>query len=160
MILRLHLFFFIFFTFPIYAQENSEAAALLKNAEEWLYSEPEQVVKIGEHIIRNVTNEYEAGLAALLLSKSYNTQGDYIQAVEYSQKANSSLQNIPNKQLYLQSLLHTADIYSQLGLIEIKNEYLSIANAIAKNHSKLQEQLDDYYSLTDSINSISFLQKN
>lgn len=150
----------LIFTFPLYAQERNETATLLKNAEEMLFSDPEQSVRIGEHIIKNTTTEYEMGLAALFASKSYHIQGDYIKAVEYFNTANLLLKNTQNKELYIQSLLHTADMYSQLDLTEIKNENLSIANAIVENNIAFQELLHDYYLLADSTNSFSSLVKN
>ena len=70
------LFLSLLFVTSVYSQEND----LTVKAEELIYSNPDEAIKIAEHILKNSKNPDTKALINLILGKSYLAKGDYNQA--------------------------------------------------------------------------------
>jgi hypothetical protein len=79
-------------------------------------------LKITNHIVHNSTTPNELARAYLLLSKSYFTSGKFMLAAENILLANQQAEQSSEKDIYIESLLFSSEIYNFLGLYEVANQ--------------------------------------
>lgn len=101
---------------------------LLKNAEENLYTNPAQTIRISEQILKNTSNPSEIKMAALLLSKSYFVSGEFQESLEYFFLGKNIPQKSDNnsnweKTLDLQYAIHGISLFKFLEIEKLKNDY-------------------------------------
>ncbi len=79
-----------------YAQQND----LLEKATEFVYSNPDEAIKIGEHLLKNAEDVQQRTRIELILGKSYLVKGDYnLAAQSIFNKAN----NLPELNIEIQT---------------------------------------------------------
>ena len=97
------LLFFSNITF-LFSQKNEEVGVLFQKSEETLFRNPEQCLKITNHIVHNSTTPNELAQAYLLLSKSYFTSGKFMLAAENILLANQQAEQSYEKDIYIEGL--------------------------------------------------------
>jgi tetratricopeptide (TPR) repeat protein len=145
------LLFFSNITF-LFSQKNEEVGVLFQKSEEALFSNPEQCLKITNHIVHNSTTPNELARAYLLLSKSYFTSGKFMLAAENILLANQQAEQSYEKDIYIESLLFSSEIYNFLGLYEVANQQIEKAKKAAQNDKKLEESVKTYLYFNTSDN--------
>ncbi|WP_309641507.1 helix-turn-helix domain-containing protein [Flavobacterium sp.] len=125
-----------------YSQKNDDGNVLLKRANEVLYSDPEQALKISDHLLHNVTDSKQTMQARLLLTKTHLMIGNYSEAISNIQAALKELKSIDDSDVRFDTFLLAAEIYSYLELFEISNQYRSKAKKLAVGNSIFQKKLD------------------
>lgn len=124
-----------------YSQKNDDGNVLLKRANEILYSDPEQALKISDHLLHNATDIKQAMQARLLLTKTHLMIGNYSEAISNIQAALKELKSIDDAEVRFETFLLAAEIYSYLELFEISNQYLTEAKKIAEGNASFEKKL-------------------
>lgn len=145
------LLFFSNITF-LFSQKNEEVSVLFQNSEEALFRNPEQCLKITNHIIHNSTTTNELARAYLIRSKSYFTTGKFMLAAENILLANQQAEQSSENGIYIESLLFSSEIFNFLGLYAVANQQIEIARKVAQSDKKLTERVKKYLYLTTTDN--------
>jgi AraC-like DNA-binding protein len=122
--------------------QQGETVVLLDRANEILYNDPNQAIKIGENLIQNTDCSQKAE-TAMLLAKSYFVTGQYALAVSNVQLAVTDAQSAEPKIMF-DAFILAAEIYNRLELFGISQKYLAGARDIAANDTALKKRLDAY----------------
>ncbi|SDJ15887.1 helix-turn-helix domain-containing protein [Flavobacterium noncentrifugens] len=131
----MHSFRFILFFLCIgifaHAQQNAETVGLLQKAGELASNNPQQAIKIGEHLLINAQKSNEKAAANFLIAESYLSMGNYKDALSFGFQAKSS----GNSELQLKSDLLISGILRQLKLGRQADIYLAEAEELASKTS-------------------------
>ena len=106
----------------LFAQKND----LIIKAQELLYSNPDEAIKIGEHILKIAANPESKIRPNLLLTRGYLVKGDYDKAVTF---AFNSANNLPNISLptRIEINLIKSEVLRKLYLDKQAKKYLQLA---------------------------------
>jgi AraC-like DNA-binding protein len=134
-----------------FSQENEAAGVLLKKANEMLYDDPSQTLKITEHLLRNPGNGTEKIQTCLLQTKSHLISGNLSEAIAGIHLALTEARLTNDKRIQSETYLLAAEIYGYLDLSEISRQYHNEAIKTADGPIA-QKQLDAYQLfVADSI---------
>ncbi|MDG5491181.1 AraC family transcriptional regulator [Psychroserpens sp. SPM9] len=107
------------------SQEND----LILKAQELIHSNPDEAIKIAEHLIKTNQSTQEKANTNLLLAKSYLVKGDYNQSVQFAFSDQNNSDDIrPDTQIELH--LIKARLLSNIYLNKQGQEYLQLANQL------------------------------
>jgi AraC-like DNA-binding protein len=120
----------------IYSQQND----LVLNAEELVYSNPDEAIKIANHILNVNQEPQENAIARLILSKSYLVKGDYNKAIIYAFNENIKLNEITIKTRIENNIIKET-LLRKLFLDNQSQEYLNKAKLLT---SELISEKDKY----------------
>lgn len=123
-----------------YAQQND----LSIKANELIYSNPDEAIKIIQHILKISQNPQEVATANLLISKSYLVKGNYSKAIEHAFDNKNLEADIPLKTQIELNILKS-ELLRNLYLDRQSQEYLRVAEKLASDTHKT-ENLDSLYS--------------
>lgn len=76
-----------------FAQSNPKLS-LLEKAYEIVYSNPDEAIKIGEHLLKNNHTNAEKTVANFLIAQGYVTKGNYSRALQYVFEAGNDDQSV------------------------------------------------------------------
>lgn len=132
------LLFALWCTCAMYSQQ----VELTKKAKDLIYTNPDEAVKIGEHIIKTLDSKVKMAPVNLLIAKSYYAKGDYNNAIKFVFTADqqvSSQDAITNFNISL----FKSELYRVLYLDKQSKNYQDFANNLITNvNSKsLQDSL-------------------
>lgn len=128
----------------MYSQQND----LSKKANELIYANPDEAIKIGEHIIKTLDNKKDKAKINLLIAKSYRVKGDYDNAITSVFLAGQQVSKQDILTRFDINLLKS-ELYRVLYLDKQSIDYQDLAkNLIFKVSSKsLQDSLHIHFSL-------------
>jgi len=135
------LFLYTAFSF---SQKNEAGNVLLKKANEVLYDDPVQTLKIGTHLLHNSTAGKEKAQTAILLAKGNLIMGNYTQAIANVQLALTAARASGDKEILFKTLLLASEIYSYSNLFEISKQYRSEAGKMAQGNPVFEKQSEAY----------------
>ncbi len=119
-------------------------------AEELIYSNPDEAIKIAQHLLKTNKNAQEKTVTKLLLAKSYLVKGDYNQSILNAFDNYSQLQHIdPSTQIEVNIL--KANLLKNIFLDKKAKEYLLLASKLNKEIVKTK--------LKDSLQSLIDIEK-
>ncbi len=127
-----------------FSQENEAVGVLLKKANEVLYDDPQQTLKISEHLLRNPGTNAEKIQTCLLQTKSHLISGNFTQAIASIHLAMAEARHTNNKSIQSETYLLAAEIYAYLGISQISGQYRSEAGKIADGQPIVQKKLTAY----------------
>ncbi|MHA3787013.1 helix-turn-helix domain-containing protein [Flavobacterium hauense] len=119
-----YIFAALFVGTSVFSQENAEEKLLLLKAGELVYSNPDETIKIANHLQRKDTSEKNAVEIDILLSNSYKVKGDYQKAVSYIFDASSKSGEISDS-LAVEIAFIKADLSRKLHLYSQMEAYLN-----------------------------------
>lgn len=129
---------FIFFTllFGIcetasFAQSLSQNEELVEKASQLIYSNPNEAIKIGEHLLKSCSNASEKAAMNFLLAESYEVKGNYNNAINAVFEAGKYSKTIEDT-LQVKILLLKSALLRELYLDSQSTKYLIDAQNIAK----------------------------
>lgn len=169
----------LIFSVPLFSQENHDETILIQKAQELAVSNPDESIKVANHLLKKADNIENSTGVNLLLSKSYSTKGDYNKSAIYIFEANKNLNTVSDS-LKAEILLAKAEICGTLHLYNQFNGYVadiekvinssggkkvkntvSVKLAIDKAKINLQQQkYDKALKVLDSINENCTLNTN
>lgn len=148
MLYRTLLFIMLFFCYQqnIYSQKND----LVAKAKELIYSDPDEAIKINQHILKALENDENKAKISTMLAKSYLVKGDLNSAItNVFQGGKQVAQSDYETQIDLNLL--KAKLFRLLYLDNQHEQYLKNAeNLIFKINNK---------NIHDSLSSYVFLEK-
>lgn len=129
-----HLLFLICFGISARAQQiTEETDGLIQKATELVSSNPQQVIKIAEHLLTNTTNDKAS--VYFLIADSYVSMGNYNKALEFAFKAKTfAAERNPELQLNIHFLI--SGILRHLKLEKQAEIYLSETDKLTANTTK------------------------
>ncbi|MGL2964915.1 tetratricopeptide repeat protein [Flavobacterium sp. RSB2_4_14] len=126
-----------------YAQNNNSCGAIINEASNDIYSNPDKVIKIGFSIVKESANNIDCKIKGYkLICDAYTSKRNYVKALEYLNKANSMLPQTNNAMLKIIILNKAGIIYHQLKIYDKAIQYLDQA-----------EQAIMEYPVKDSIHT-------
>ncbi|MCT2406263.1 helix-turn-helix domain-containing protein [Chryseobacterium antibioticum] len=125
------------------SQQKKEMQLLLYNAQQVLYSNPEQSLKFAQHIAKNSKSSKEIIQSYLLISKSYLIEGKYGQAIEASENAKRIAEESNDDSLHVSSLSLLSEIMNFLNITDLSTKYNDEAKQIIKRNSKLHKEFKE-----------------
>ncbi|RSK39850.1 helix-turn-helix domain-containing protein [Mangrovimonas spongiae] len=81
----------VFFVANMFSQQND----LYTKAEELVSTNPDEAIKISEHILKTALTSRKKALANVLLAQSYIVKGDYNKAITYAFDEHNFMEEIP-----------------------------------------------------------------
>jgi YesN/AraC family two-component response regulator len=127
--------FILIFSAQMFSQESHDDSALIKNALELAVSNPDESIKVANHLLKKANSIEQLTRINLLLSKGYTTKGDVNKSAIYIFEANKNIDNVGDA-LKVEILLAKADICGTLHLYaQFKDYILEAENLINKSGS-------------------------
>ena len=117
-----------------YAQGTLDFSEMLKNAEQVLFSQPDQSRKIVLHILQNSERVPEKIEAYLLQARSHYIQGDYHQTVRATLEAKKLAESTNNLALQLKINVFGIHVLNNLGLDLAAEKYHEFTEVIVSEH--------------------------
>lgn len=117
------------------AQEN--ARGLLAQAYELVPNNPDQAIKIGEHLLQNADSDTEVCQALFLIAQSYGSKGNNNQALHFAFRARQKAAHANLKEESVPVTVFIAEILRKLQLEQQSRYYLRCAQADAQKNAVL-----------------------
>src|SRR5690606_24521840 len=109
----------------MFSQQND----LVLKAEELIYSNPDEAIKIANHILNTDQEPEESAIVNLLLTKSYLVKGDYNNAIIYAFNDTNKLDEVTVK-TQIENYILRATLSRKLFLDNQSKEYLNKASVL------------------------------
>lgn len=135
----------LFVSAAVFSQGNAEEKLLLVKANELVFSNPDETIKIANHLLKKNESENTIPLN-ILLSNSYKVKGDYPKAVSYIFEASSGSGEI-NDSLAVEIAFLKADLSQKMHLYSQMEGYLNDVKSL------VSELGDDEYTRSVEIKS-------
>lgn len=119
------------FTFQVCAQQEDLAV----KAKEFVYSNPNESIKIAEHLLKTSHSSQGKAIANLYLSKSYLVKGDYNKSISYTFNEYNQLSDV-NLDTRIENLVIKASL---LRRIHLKNQAQDCLKKASVLTSKLSQ---------------------
>ena len=119
----------IFNSALLFSQETVEQDLLINKAQEFVFFNPDESIKIANHLLKKELSDSELSAINLLMAKSYMVKGDYIKAVERIFEADANTSKTVDS-IKFDILLVKAEIAGTLHLDSQFRHYLKNAKTI------------------------------
>lgn len=116
------------------AQSLSQNEELVEKASQLIHSNPDEAIKIGEHLLKNCSNNSERAALNFLLAESYEVKGNYNNVANSVFEAGKYFKTIDDT-LQIKILLLKSALLRDLYLDSQSTKYLLDADRIAKGLS-------------------------
>lgn len=113
----------------LYSQENAEQDLLQVKANELVFSNPDESIKIANHLLKKTQSDENKTVLNLLLTRGYITKGDYNKSLEYLFEAGRNSKGV-NDSLVAEVLLVKAEVSRKVHLFKQAGDYLNDTNAL------------------------------
>lgn len=130
---------------------RSQNSDLFKKATELVYSNPDEAIKIGEHILKTTEDAKLKASIDVMVAKAYFIKGDYKNAIEYVYKAGGNQVAFSDYETQISINLLKAKLFRLLYLDTQHEQYL-------KNAERLLPKII-VKKRRDSLSSCVFLEK-
>ncbi|MCR9183152.1 MAG: helix-turn-helix domain-containing protein [Flavobacteriaceae bacterium] len=127
---------FILLGVSAFTQESSGANDLIVKAEENIYVNPDESIRIASQILRNTNHTAEVIHTNLILSKSYYAKGNLEEAFGYFFDGKKQLETSQDESKHLEYLLFGTTLFKNFGLYEITKGLKKEANYYLKSDTK------------------------
>ncbi len=105
------------------AQNPGDYIEMLENAEKIQYSQPEESIKIADHILKNSSNTNQLIKANLLNTSAYYIKGEFENAVKAGVEAKILAESTQNVAMQLEATVASIPLLNHLGLDAIAAQY-------------------------------------
>jgi AraC-like DNA-binding protein len=132
----------------IYSQEND----LVVKAGELIYSNPDEAIKIADHILNTSQEPQETAIANALLSKSYLVKGDYKKALNYAFDKTNQFDEVAIK-TRIENHIVKATLLRELFLDNQSQDYLNKAKKLVSKVTT-EKDLYEYQIFLEHVNML------
>lgn len=122
------LFFLVVFAS---SQDDRDYKGMLSNAEEVLYTQPDEAIKIADLVLQNSKNTNQLAQAHLLNITAYYIEGEFENAVNAAVEAKVLAETTENIPLQLKATLASISLLNHLGLYEVAEQYFNNTKVLA-----------------------------
>lgn len=105
------------------AQDHGDYNEMLENAETVLFTQPEEAIKIADHILKNSNNTHQFIQANLLNTSAYYIKGEYENGVKAGVEAKIYSESSENILMQLKATVTSIPLLNHLGLDAIAAQY-------------------------------------
>ncbi|MDC8000621.1 helix-turn-helix domain-containing protein [Aequorivita todarodis] len=113
------------------AQDDSDYKDMLANAEAVLYTQPEEAIKIANHVLQNSKNANQLIQANLLNTTAYYIKGEFEDAVKAGVEAKVIAESIEAIPLQLKATVASIPLLYHLGLDKVAERYYGNTSVLA-----------------------------
>jgi AraC-like DNA-binding protein len=113
----------IFITAVASAQNDGDYKEMLENAESILYTQPEESIKIADHVLQNSNNANQRINAHLLNTTAYYIKGEFENAVKAGVEAKILAESTENIPMQLKATVASIPILNHFGLDSVAEIY-------------------------------------
>ncbi|QNJ96735.1 hypothetical protein ALE3EI_0144 [Constantimarinum furrinae] len=110
---------------------------MMLEAQKIVFSEPQEAVKIADHLIQNSASPQQSVAAYKILGRAYYVQGNFNNAVLAGMKAKDIAERIEDPELQMEVVWFTLPILMQLQLDMVAQKYYENVLAIQNSGSNL-----------------------
>ncbi|WGF91250.1 helix-turn-helix domain-containing protein [Aequorivita marisscotiae] len=121
----------LFFTLNAIGQNDGDYAEMLLNAETILYTQPDESIKIANHVLQNSENSNQLLKAYLLNTTAYYLKGAFEDAVKAGVEAKILAEASTNVSMQLQATMASIPILNHLGLDIVAQQYYKNTKVLA-----------------------------
>ncbi len=126
----LSIIFFFLFLINSFGQSEDDYTEMLQEAENILYTQPSETVKITEHIIQKATKSSQQIQSYLLAAEAYNVMGNYDNAVKATIEAKKLSESTQDLEMLLKTSVSSITLLNQLGMDIVAEEYFLRTKAV------------------------------
>ncbi|MES2811280.1 MAG: tetratricopeptide repeat protein [Bacteroidota bacterium] len=148
------LFFALVISNVSIAQAPLKQESLLDESEELVYSNPNDALKVGLHLLQGATSNHDKAKLNLLIAQIYKVKGDYSNSLVFLFEADKNKADLPPK-LAAEIFVKKADLLRELYLDDQAKKYL----AAAENKSLSIKDKDDKASV-DALIVLEYVRMN
>jgi len=109
---------------------------MLEEAQNNLYIQPSESVKIAEHIVQKATNSTQRIKAHLLDAEAYTVMGNYDNAVKATIAAKKLAENTQDLEMLVKTSISSIALLNQLGMDVVAEEYVLRTKAVVGETNK------------------------
>jgi len=120
------LFFALVFSNDVVSQNSLKQESLFNESLELQYSKPDDALKVGFHLLKTSTSNYDKAKINLLLAKIYRFKGDYSNSLNYLFEADKDKAGLPSD-LLVDIATNKAAILRRLFIDDQSNKYIKEA---------------------------------
>lgn len=132
------------------AQENSEPETLLAKAYELVPNNPEQAIKIGEHLSKNADSSLRNSDADFLIAESHLAKGNYAQALTFAFGAVKFAEAAGSRKKQIRINIFISGILRTLRLEDQAKQYLEKAEQLSSDVNSEIRNLAEGQLLTET----------
>lgn len=110
----------------VVAQTHLKQETLLDESEELVYSNPNDALKVGLHLLKSATSNYDRAKLNLLIAQIYKVKGDYSNSLVFLFEADKNKNDLTPK-LAAEILVKKADLLRELYLDDQAKKYIVAA---------------------------------
>lgn len=151
----LYILIFLLSGNPFFAQESSEVSDLMVKAEENIYINPDESIRIATQILKNANDYNQVFQTNLILSKSYFAKGELEEAIGYFFEGKKHLKSLNDESMQLSFLVFGTTLFRTIGFYEItkilKNEGEQLLESDTNEQQALQVNIQKRWLELDSI---------
>ncbi len=125
----LSIIFFFLFLINSFGQSDNDYTEMLQEAENILYTQPSETVKITEHIIQKATKSSQQIQSYLLAAEAYNVMGNFDNAVKATIEAKKLAESTQDLEMLLKTSISSISLLNQLGMDIVAEEYFTRTKA-------------------------------
>ncbi len=114
---------FVCFITNSFTQSNNDFTPMLQEAESILYTQPQESLKIAEHLIQNSKDTPQRIQAYLLSAGSYYAMGEFDNAIKANIDAKKLAEAIDDNELQIKIGISSILLLNQLGMNIVAEEY-------------------------------------
>lgn len=119
----LHIVLFLFSGITVLSQGSAEINELLRNADENVYVNPNQSIRISEQILRSSSDQNNWAQAHLNLSKSFFIIGNYKEAINHFYLSKNLSHQSQNNRLKTDVSIHGIQVFRFLHFYELVKKF-------------------------------------
>jgi len=156
----MHSIFYIFLIFIVSigasAQDDGDYRDMLANAETILYTQPEESLKIADHVLKNAKNSKQRIQAYLLNMAVYYIKGEFENAVKAGVQAKILAESTDNVPMQLKATVASIPLLYHLGLDAVAKQYYINTSVLATslNTEEATSYLQGGKALLDAYNDM------
>ncbi|MBW2937746.1 helix-turn-helix transcriptional regulator [Aureisphaera sp. CAU 1614] len=139
----------LFFCATSVAQKNNDFSEMLLEASSVLYSQPQQAIKITEHVLKNSENTNQKIKAYLLEARAYYVSGDYNLTALNTLEAKKLAEASEDFEMQMEINIFGIHMLNLLGLDLAAEKYVEFTQLIIGDNNISNKTL--YYSAAEEI---------
>ena len=146
---KILMFFYLCFSFNAMAQMNSDPEVLIGKAHELTDTNPEQAIKIGEHLLKNSSSDAESAEIYFIIAQSWLSKGQFGHSLTAAFRARQFAENSKSKQTQVEISILIASILRTLQLDNQSEKYIQFAEENLKGLGKPTQSLILFLGLSN-----------
>lgn len=147
---KILILFYLCLSFKATAQMNSDPEVLMGKAHELTDTNPEQAIKIGEHLLKSSSSDSERSDIQFLIAKSWFSKGQFGHSLTAAFRAKQLAENSKSKQKQVEISILIATILRILQLDDQSEKYLQFTEENLKVPRKSVESTSLFIRLLNA----------